>query len=141
MEKNKAGRVLGVDFGTKRIGLALSDENRGMAFPLQVVENNKNAISIISKIIKEKEVNLVVIGESKDFKMKDNLIMEAIRVFEKLLSIETGVEIDYEPEFLTSHQAHHVQGKTKMLDASAATIILQSYLDRTRHQYTNKYSE
>jgi putative Holliday junction resolvase len=141
MEKNKAGRVLGVDFGTKRIGLALSDENRGMAFPLQVVENNKNAISIISKIIKEKEVNLVVIGESKDFKMKDNLIMEAIRVFEKLLFIETGMEIDYEPEFLTSHQAHHVQGKTKMLDASAATIILQSYLDRTRHQYTNKYSE
>lgn len=132
MEKNKAGRVLGVDFGTKRIGLALSDENRGMAFPLQVVENNKNAISIISKIIKEKEVNLVVIGESKDFKMKDNLIMEAIRVFEKLLSIETGVEIDYEPEFLTSHQAHHVQGKTKMLDASAATIILQSYLDRNQ---------
>ena len=141
MEKNKAGRVLGIDFGTKRIGLALSDEDRGMAFPLQVVENNKNAISTISKIIKEKEVNLVVIGESKDFKMEDNPVMEMVRIFENLLASESRVEIDYEPEFLTSHQAHHVQGKTKMLDASAATIILQSYLDRTRHQYTNKYNE
>ena len=130
MEKKNIGRVMGIDFGTKRIGLALSDENRGMAFPLQVLENNKLAISTLSKIIKEKGVVLVVIGESKDFQMKDNPVMEAVRVFENLLSIESGVEIDYEPEFLTSHQAHHIQGKTKMLDASAATIILQSYLDR-----------
>jgi putative Holliday junction resolvase len=130
MEKKNIGRVMGIDFGTKRIGLALSDENRGMAFPLQVLENNKLAIPTLSKIIKEKGVVLVVIGESKDFQMKDNPVMEAVRVFENLLSIESGVEIDYEPEFLTSHQAHHIQGKTKMLDASAATIILQSYLDR-----------
>ena len=130
MEKKNIGRVMGIDFGTKRIGLALSDENRGMAFPLQVLENNKLAIPTLSKIIKEKGVVLVVIGESKDFQMKDNPVMEAVRVFENLLSLESGVEIDYEPEFLTSHQAHHIQGKTKMLDASAATIILQSYLDR-----------
>jgi len=141
MGKIKKGRALGIDFGTKRIGLALSDENMGMAFPLRVLKNDKSTISVISKIIKENKVNLIIIGESKDFKMVDNPIMEMVRSFESLLSVETGVEIDYEPEFLTSHQAHHVQGKTKMLDASAATIILQSYLDRTRHQYTNKHSE
>jgi putative Holliday junction resolvase len=126
----KAGRVLGVDFGTKRIGVAICDENRGMALPLSVIPNDKMTIANISKTIKEKNVVLVVIGESKDFKMEDNPIMEAVRVFESQLRVESGVEIDYEPEFLTSHQAHHVQGKTKMLDASAATIILQSYLDR-----------
>lgn len=130
MEKIKAGRVMGIDFGTKRIGVALCDENREMALPLQVVKNDKTAVSVISKIIKDKDVCLVVIGESKDFNMKDNAVMDDIRAFEKMLSDEVGVEIDYEPEFLTSHQAHHVQGKTKMLDASAATIILQSYLDR-----------
>ncbi len=134
MDKIKLGRVLGVDFGTKRIGLAICDENREMAFPLQVVKNDKNSISIISKIIKDKGVSFVVIGESKDFKMKDNPIMDMIRVFENLLASESGVEIDYEPEFLTSHQAHHIQGKTNMLDASAATIILQSYLDRIKSQ-------
>lgn len=134
MEKIKAGRVLGIDFGTKRIGVAICDENRGMALPLSVVQNDKMAISTIAKIIKEKEVVLVIIGESKDFKMVDNPIMEAVRIFENSLAIESGVEIDYEPEFLTSHQAHHVQGKTKMLDASAATIILQSYLERNKSQ-------
>jgi putative holliday junction resolvase len=134
MEKIKAGRVMGIDFGTKRIGVALCDENREMALPLQVVKNDKTAVSVISKIIKEKDVNLVVIGESKDFNMKDNAVMDDIRAFETMLSNESGVEIDYEPEFLTSHQAHHVQGKTKMLDASAATIILQSYLDRNESQ-------
>lgn len=133
----KAGRVLGVDFGTKRIGLALSDENKSMAFPLSVIKNDKFAIEEISKIIKINGVSLVVMGESKDFKMKDNLIMEDIRLFESLIRAEAGVDVDYEPEFLTSHQAHHVQGKTKMLDASAATIILQSYFDRTRHQQHN----
>jgi putative Holliday junction resolvase len=130
MGNTKAGRVMGIDFGTKRIGIAVCDENREMALPLSVVPNDKMAISAIFKIIKEKDVVLVVIGESKDFKMEDNPIMQAVRVFEKGLASESGVEIDYEPEFLTSHQAHHVQGKTKMLDASAATIILQSYLDR-----------
>lgn len=130
MGNTKAGRVLGIDFGTKRIGVAICDENRGMALPLSVVPNNKMAIAEIVKIIKEKDVVLVVIGESKDFKMEDNPIMEAVRIFESGLAVESGVEIDYEPEFLTSHQAHHIQGKTKMLDASAATIILQSYLDR-----------
>jgi putative Holliday junction resolvase len=126
----KVGRVLGVDFGTKRIGVAICDENRGMALPLSVIPNDKMTIANISKTIKEKNVVLVVIGESKDFKMEDNPIMDAVRFFESQLRVESGVEIDYEPEFLTSHQAHHVQGKTKMLDASAATIILQSYLDR-----------
>lgn len=130
MEKIKLGRVLGIDFGTKRIGLALSDENRDMAFPLQVLKNDKTTVSSISKIIKENNIVLVVIGESKDFKMVDNPIMQEVRTFENLLAKESGVEIDFEPEFLTSHQAHHVQGKTKMLDASAAAIILQSYMDR-----------
>ena len=132
MERKNIGRVMGIDFGTKRIGIAICDENREMALPLSVVKNDKMAISAIAKIIKEKEVVLVVIGESKDFQMKDNAIMDDVRIFEKMIALESGVEIDYEPEFLTSHQAHHVQGKTKMLDASAATIILQSYLDRNR---------
>ena len=132
MEKMNTGCWLGIDFGIKRIGLSLSDENREMAFPLSVVQNDKNAVSSICKIIKDKGVSLVVIGESKDFKMEDNPIMEAVRTFENLLAIESGVEIDYEPEFLTSHQAHHLQGKNKMLDASAATIILQSYIDRSQ---------
>ena len=126
------GRILGIDFGTKRIGVALSDERGEMAFPLRVVKNDSRAISAIAEIARKNEVSKVVIGESKDFLMKDNPVMENIREFEKALYAEVNIEMVYEPEFLSSHQAHHLQGKNEMLDASAATIILQSYLDRVR---------
>ena len=126
------GRILGIDFGTKRIGLSLSDERGEMAFPLQVVKNDSRAISAIAEIAQKNSVVKIVIGESKDFLMKDNPVMEHIREFEKTLYAEVNIEMVYEPEFLSSHQAHHLQGKNEMLDASAATIILQSYLDRVR---------
>ena len=134
MERKIVGGMMGIDFGTKRVGIAISDGEGGIAFPFSVVQNNKEMIPTISKIIKEKNIDLVVIGESKDFKMKDNPIMDAIRAFESAIVKETEVTIDYEPEFLTSHQAHHIQGKTKMLDASAAAIILQSYIDRNSNK-------
>ena len=127
------GRILGIDFGTKRIGLALSDEKGEMAFPLRVVKNDGGAISAIAEIAQKNNISKIVIGESKDFSMKDNPVMEFVREFETSLHKETGIEIVYEPEFLTSHQAHHLQGKNEMLDASAATIILQSYIDRQKH--------
>lgn len=125
--------MLGIDFGTKRIGLALSDEKGEMAFPLQVVKNDGRAISTIAEIAQKNEASKIIIGESKDFSMKDNPVMEFVREFEVALYKETGIEIVYEPEFLTSHQAHHLQGKNEMLDASAATIILQSYIDRQKN--------
>lgn len=131
MSANK--KILGIDFGSKRIGLALSDENGEMAFPLQVVKNDSRAVASISEVVKLNLVSKIVIGESKDFLMKDNPIMTMIREFEISLYKETNVEIVYEPEFLTSHQAQHLQGKNDLIDASAATIILQSYIDRQKH--------
>ena len=124
---------MGIDFGTKRIGVALSDENCEMAFPLEVVKNDSRAVSVVTELAKKNGVTLFVIGESKDFLMKDNPIMEQIRDFEKVLFAETNIEMTYEPEFLTSHQAQHLQGKNELIDASAATIILQSYLDRKKN--------
>lgn len=128
-------RILGIDFGTKRIGLALSDENAEMAFPLAVVKNDSRAISAVAEIAKKNFVSRIVIGESKDFLMKDNPIMAIIRDFEVALYEETHLDMVYEPEFLTSHQAQHLQGKNELIDASAATIILQSYIDRQKPRY------
>lgn len=130
-------KILGIDFGTKRIGVAISNEAGDFAFPVSVVKNDKEAISTIVNMIKKDNIELLVMGESKNFKMEENKIMEETREFADLLTKETGLEVVYEPEFLTSHQAHHFQGKTDMLDASAATIILQSYLDRRKHETRN----
>lgn len=125
-------RYLGIDYGEKRIGIALSDENGEMAFPHLVVENKnntKNALEKIKKICLEKKVNVVVFGESKNFDMVDNSIMKDIKIFAEELKKETGLKIFFQPEYMTSAQAEHTQGKNDKLDASAATIILQSYLD------------
>ena len=52
------GRFLGIDFGTKRIGLSISDENKKLAFPKEVILNDKNTFSQIEKVIKEEDISV-----------------------------------------------------------------------------------
>jgi len=138
-------RLLGIDYGTKRVGIALSDDGAVMAFPEAIFKNDKNLLKNISELIKEKEVSKIIIGESKDYKMNDNLIMEEVNKFADELKKETVLEVIFHPEFMTSMQVsrerHHaetpreqnVRGeKAKEIDAAAATIILQSYIDSSK---------
>lgn len=123
-------KYLGIDFGSKRVGIAISDENNQMAFPYSVVLNNKKLLEKIEEIIKKEKINKIVMGESKNFENQPNKIMKEIEKFKKELEEKIKLEIIFEPEFMTSQQAELIQGKNKMHDASAATIILQSYLDK-----------
>lgn len=123
-------RFLGIDYGTKRVGLALSDEDGQLAFPKSVLSNTKDLALDIKKICVEENISGVVIGESRDLDGTPNPLMKDIEIFMEQLKKEVSVPLYLEPEFFTSHQAQKIQGKNKMLDASAATIILQSYLDR-----------
>ncbi len=144
---NLSMRYLGIDFGSKRVGLALSDESGTLAFPHSVIKNDNTLLVQIGNIVKEQKVGLIVIGESKDFKGEDNPIAEQAESFKKALETSTRVKVEYEPEFLTSVQAERKQSRrphgsrgsglraehrrrNEMLDASAAAIILQSFLDR-----------
>lgn len=128
-------KYLGIDFGSKRVGIAVSDDSGKMAFPYSVISNSENLLGEIQKIIEKEKIEGVVIGESKNFKGEPNKIMSAILEFKKSLEEQTketksDFQIHLEPEFMTSQQAEHIQGKTELHDASAATIILQSYLDK-----------
>lgn len=127
-------KYLGIDYGTKRIGIALSDDDGQMAFPDSVIENNEKLIENLSKIISENKVGLVVIGESKNYKMEDNLIMEDVLNLKRVIEAEFGLEVELHPEVLTSVQAESIQGKNEMVDASAASIILQSYIDSIKQK-------
>jgi putative holliday junction resolvase len=123
-------KILGIDYGRKRIGIAISDENRKMAFPREVLINDQMIFDKLKKIVEQEEIEEIVIGESKDFKMKDNPIMKEINDFKNKLEKEFGLQIILHPEVLSSHQAAKMAGsQNRMIDASAATIILQSYLD------------
>jgi RNase H-fold protein (predicted Holliday junction resolvase) len=65
--------------------------------------------------------------------MNDNPIQVQIKAFVENLQATQNIPVHFEPEFMSSHQATHFQGKTAMIDASAATIILQSFLDKQKH--------
>ncbi len=141
-------RYLGIDYGSKRVGVAVSDEAGEFALPLVVLPNDKKLLPEVKKIISEKKIGAVVLGESTNFKGEDNVIMEGVRKFRSALERETGLSVFLEPEFLTSAEANRVntwepeksrksgerlrQPKVKnaMLDASAAALILKSYLDK-----------
>lgn len=131
-------RLLGIDYGKKRVGIALTDDRGLMAFPKAVLPNDNFLVSELAAMVKSQGVSRIILGESKDFKMIDNPIMSQIRMFKDQLELASGVEVLYEPEMLSSHQATHFQGKNAMIDASAATIVLQSYIDRTMEAQGNR---
>lgn len=126
-------RYLGIDFGTKRIGVAVSDPGRELAFPHIVISTTQSAIDQIVDICHDNDVSTIVIGESKDYSGKDNTIMPQARAFAKELETKVRVPVVFHPEFMTSMQAAHIQGEGAMLDASAAAIILQSYIDLNKN--------
>ncbi len=125
-------KYLGIDFGSKRVGLAVSDEAGDFVYPLIVVEKTDDLVLKISEICKEKNIDEIVIGESKNFEMQENEIMKEVTPFVEKLKSELNLPVHLHPEFLSSMEAERLQGKNDMLDASAAAIILKSYLD-TNH--------
>ena len=125
-------KYLGIDFGSKRVGLSVTDENGQMAFPYSVILNNEKLLIEVEKIIAKENIKVIVIGESKNFAMEPNKIMKEIEEFKKTLEEKIKLPIYLEPEFMTSSQAELIQGKNQMHDASAATIVLQSYIDRLK---------
>lgn len=126
-------RHLGIDYGTKKIGLALSDEEGDFAFPLVVVPNDKKTLDTIAHICADKGVTQVVIGRSLNYKREENPLMTRVRAFVSTLTERTGLPVAYEEEVLTTREAAREMGKSAETDASAAAIILRTYLERTRN--------
>lgn len=128
-------KMLGIDYGTKRVGVAVSDEEGRLAFPHSVVENSGDADRLakkIGEIASRAPATEIVIGESRDYAGNANPILPKILELKKRLE-ESSFTVHLEPEFMTSAQAEHLQGKHDTIDASAAAIILQSFLDKKKN--------
>lgn len=128
-------RYLGIDFGTKKVGLALSDEGGSMGFPHGIVPNDGRLIDEVLALIERKEVGAVVIGESRDFSGKENAVAKDAKAFGLLLEQRGRLPVHFEPETLTTQEARRdfegvrIPGNAAV-DASAAALILTSYLSR-----------
>jgi len=123
-------RFLGVDYGTKRIGLAISDENGALAFPKEVILSDKNIFEKLNQIIKKENISEIVVGESVNFKGEPNIVSEKIEVFILELKEKFNLPVHKQKEFLTSEEARRYQVKPGRTDSSAAALILQRYLDK-----------
>ena len=123
-------RFLGIDYGSKNIGLALSDEQGRFAYPYRVIPNTARAAMMVSKICEDEGVDQVVVGESKDFKGVDNPIAKEINEFKTALAGIIDLPIKSELEVLTTAAARRDIGQDDSTDARAAALILKSYLER-----------
>ena len=132
-------RVMGIDFGEKRVGLALSDRLNLIASPYKTLNyiSENDLISEIKKIVLKKEIEIFVIGLPLNMKGEDSLQTKKVRKFKKLLSI-LNLPIVYEDERFSSIIAKNSlvlqnvkTGHNKSeIDRTAAAIILQQYLDK-----------
>ena len=132
-------RALGIDFGDKRVGLALSDKSNLIASPYKTLQyfSQNNLISEIKEIVLDKEIEIFVIGLPLNMKGEDSSQTKKVRIFKKLLS-RLELPIVYEDERFSSILAKNSlvlqnvkTGHNKSeIDRTAAAIILQQYLDR-----------
>ncbi|MHB1163357.1 MAG: Holliday junction resolvase RuvX [Minisyncoccota bacterium] len=136
-------RHLGIDYGSSKIGLALSDEAGTMGFPHSIVPNTPRVIDELCALIAKENISAVVIGESRNLAGGENPIAEGARALGEELASRAGVAVSYESEVFTSALARRAPSKemksraTKRqgaIDDSAAALILTSYLSRTNHE-------
>ena len=134
------GRYLGIDYGKKRIGLALSDIMGMMSQPFDVIEFKglQNNIQNILKIAKEKEVSCIVVGKPVNMNGTEGEMAQLATEFVEELKKVTDIKVEMIDERLTTTQAERVlveeanvsrEKRKGLRDKLAATFILQTYLD------------
>ncbi len=134
-------KVVGLDFGHKRIGVAVSDDRGVIAFPREIIPHTPTAHEVVQSLVEQEKATAIVVGESRDGKGGPNPITHEQNLFIERLRKHVSVPIYTEPEFFTSMHVEQTAraydgiakkgGKHKgAIDASAAALILQRYLDR-----------
>lgn len=135
------GRVLGVDHGERRIGLAVSDPRRLIAHPLEVIDvSREDAVTAIGRIASELGVDLVVVGLPVHLAGNEGASARAARQFGDELARATGLTVDYWNEQFSSVVAERSlleEGMRRsrrkvVIDKVAAAVMLQAFLDARR---------
>jgi putative Holliday junction resolvase len=137
-----APRILAIDYGKKRIGLALSDELGMTAQPLQVLahKNRREDVRRLREICRAKGVRLIVVGHPLHITGEAGDMAEEAARFATRLRKELGIEVELADERLTTWEAEQTlaemggakRRKDAPLDDVAAAILLREYLERKR---------
>jgi putative Holliday junction resolvase len=141
---SRVGRVLAIDYGRKRLGLAVSDAMRLTASPLATWERSsrRRDLAKLRNLCREQEINLIVMGWPLQLAgTRGEMALEAARFAERIHA-ELGIPVELADERLSSWEAQESiactagaksrSRKRDRLDEVAAAIILRDYLGRTR---------
>jgi putative holliday junction resolvase len=142
VQKGKFLRVLAVDHGEKRIGLALSDPTGTIANPFKVIEHVSRLMDAaqVANLAQESEVGLIVIGQSFDEEGRPNLAGRRAAKFAEALKQQSQIPVVLWDESLSTQDARAARielgvSRKKRAghhDSLAATVILQSYLESNK---------
>jgi len=135
-----------VDYGARRIGLAITDAMEIIASPLETIENDDVCIRKLKEIVHEHEVDKVVVGMPLKLDGRPGPAAEKTRRFVRKLEAELEVGVDTFDERLTTAQAERAMlrhdisraRRAKRIDQMAAQIMLQSYMDATKRKQKRK---
>ena len=136
---NNKSRLIGVDMGTKRVGLSISDENRKIATPLKTInyENIQFFINELDKIINENNVHVIIIGKPKNMDGTEGASSQSVKDKVKLISEKIKIPVFLWDERLSTVGAFNLSSqldvkvtkRVKNIDENAAAFILQGVLD------------
>lgn len=140
-------RILGLDYGTKTVGVAISDALMITAQPVETITRKsagklRQTLARIEAIIEEYGVERIVLGYPKNMNNTVGERAEASEAFQEALERRTGLEVVLWDERLTTAESERVlmaggirrENRKAVIDQMAAVLILQSYLDRqSRH--------
>jgi len=130
-------RLMGIDFGEVRIGIALSDPLQIISQPFRVIPNNDNTLSEIQDIIKTEEVEKIILGLPLNLDGEDTKKTLEVREFAEILISNIDVPVIFWDERYTSVEANEklkemgysIAESRKVIDKVAASIILKSYME------------
>lgn len=135
-------KILGIDYGDVRTGVAVSDDSQFLASAVCVIKETyqPKLIEKIAEIVSQTSVQVIVVGLPKNMDGTEGFRAEKCREFASLLTDRTGLETVLIDERLTTVEAHKILSATntrgkkrkEVVDAVSAVMILQDYLDRNR---------
>jgi putative Holliday junction resolvase len=125
--------VIGVDYGTKHLGLAVSDKSQRIAeaIPPKVVRNARHAQETLGKTVKHLQAGHILYGLPTGVQNKETQMSKEVRAFAEAVYDKNHVPYSFWNESYTSHQAERLvkRSKKEKSHSEAARIILQEYLD------------
>ena len=141
---DKGKKILGVDFGLKRVGLAVCDSLHILATPLDVyhTKSMRDSIDYVAGIAKQNEVGGVVVGLPLNLDGSESVQSGRARAFARNLQKVTGLPVELFDERLTTVEADELlieagvkraADRAKLVDSMAAKVILQGYIDNNKN--------